>query len=290
MRSMMTAAALVLLATPAMAVTTKIYVSGQGGTPVDQTLAGPQTVTDVFGGSSYTASASAGVLKAGAGSTAPAGVGACCTYQPEGIGVTTSFTDVLTMNTPGISSGSFTASLLIDGMLTADSAGLPSSGVFSFAAVEILVRVASLPDPVFSFSYTRSNYNGFIAGSGSLNGMRYSGPLIGAFDFSIPFDSLVGQEVTVQLFYGTNTATLQAGDSASAACDYSHTLVWGGVSQVLDGMGAPVTNYSLTGATGANYAQSFAGAVPEPASWAMMLAGFGLAGVMLRRQRRALPA
>ncbi|MBU3078003.1 CHRD domain-containing protein [Sphingomonas quercus] len=31
-----------------------------------------------------------------------------------------------------------------------------------------------------------------------------------------------------------------------------------------------------------------AGAVPEPASWALMIAGFGVAGVALRRGRRAL--
>jgi hypothetical protein len=30
------------------------------------------------------------------------------------------------------------------------------------------------------------------------------------------------------------------------------------------------------------------GAVPEPATWAMMIAGFGLIGVAARRQRRAI--
>jgi hypothetical protein len=30
--------------------------------------------------------------------------------------------------------------------------------------------------------------------------------------------------------------------------------------------------------------------VPEPASWALMIAGFGLVGGMMRRQRRALAA
>ncbi len=32
-------------------------------------------------------------------------------------------------------------------------------------------------------------------------------------------------------------------------------------------------------------AQSVAGAVPEPESWAMLTIGFGLAGAMLRRRR-----
>ncbi|HEV2569108.1 PEPxxWA-CTERM sorting domain-containing protein [Sphingomonas sp.] len=34
----------------------------------------------------------------------------------------------------------------------------------------------------------------------------------------------------------------------------------------------------------------FANAVPEPASWAMMIAGFGLAGAATRRRRRMVPA
>ncbi|MBA3895889.1 MAG: PEPxxWA-CTERM sorting domain-containing protein [Sphingomonadaceae bacterium] len=38
-----------------------------------------------------------------------------------------------------------------------------------------------------------------------------------------------------------------------------------------------------------NQSQIFITAVPEPASWAMMIAGFGMAGVALRR-RRALAA
>ena len=39
-----------------------------------------------------------------------------------------------------------------------------------------------------------------------------------------------------------------------------------------------VTNFTLT--------EVVTGAVPEPASWAMMIGGFGLAGGALRRQRR----
>lgn len=55
---------------------------------------------------------------------------------------------------------------------------------------------------------------------------------------------------------------------------------------------APVSQYRLTtftpGATGFVTATSsaIAAAVPEPASWAMMLAGFGGLGAMLRQRRR----
>ena len=50
----------------------------------------------------------------------------------------------------------------------------------------------------------------------------------------------------------------------------------------------------LTGATFTSSQNSFefdnlaSGAVPEPAAWAMMLGGFGLAGTAMRRRRRAM--
>jgi hypothetical protein len=48
--------------------------------------------------------------------------------------------------------------------------------------------------------------------------------------------------------------------------------------------------YSVGGSSqGFGFAQGFAtGGVPEPAAWALMIGGFGLAGAMLRRRRSAL--
>lgn len=39
-------------------------------------------------------------------------------------------------------------------------------------------------------------------------------------------------------------------------------------------------------AMGIGEVQFFGGAVPEPASWAMMVGGFGLAGLAMRRRQR----
>jgi hypothetical protein len=50
--------------------------------------------------------------------------------------------------------------------------------------------------------------------------------------------------------------------------------------------------YDLSGFLGIvidNVSIAEAGVVPEPASWAMLLAGFGLTGAMMRR-RRPVPA
>ncbi|MGL4541597.1 MAG: PEPxxWA-CTERM sorting domain-containing protein, partial [Polymorphobacter sp.] len=45
------------------------------------------------------------------------------------------------------------------------------------------------------------------------------------------------------------------------------------------------SNYSFAALTGETLTISLAGGVPEPASWAMMIAGFGLVGTALRRQQ-----
>ncbi len=45
-------------------------------------------------------------------------------------------------------------------------------------------------------------------------------------------------------------------------------------------------NYTVEAFSDADFGQSFG--VPEPATWALMLTGFGLAGVSLRRRRTAL--
>jgi hypothetical protein len=47
-----------------------------------------------------------------------------------------------------------------------------------------------------------------------------------------------------------------------------------------------LTRYTLTAIDGNPGAFAYAGAVPEPASWAMLIAGFGLVGAVMRRQAR----
>jgi hypothetical protein len=50
-----------------------------------------------------------------------------------------------------------------------------------------------------------------------------------------------------------------------------------------------LNDWSVASTSGTNWQQSFiptSGAVPEPASWAMLIAGFGLVGAMQRRRQR----
>jgi hypothetical protein len=55
---------------------------------------------------------------------------------------------------------------------------------------------------------------------------------------------------------------------------------WGASNPSYSGLAPAI--YSVTGAT-----QGFVTGVPEPASWALMIGGLGMAGAMLRRRRQA---
>lgn len=60
-----------------------------------------------------------------------------------------------------------------------------------------------------------------------------------------------------------------------------YAISWDG-STHLNSHGQPTPNYR------SSYGTASLGAVPEPASWAMMVGGFGLAGVAMRRRRSAV--
>jgi hypothetical protein len=70
---------------------------------------------------------------------------------------------------------------------------------------------------------------------------------------------------------------------SEAALDGANSRLWGGIHFRFDNetgllMGQQIANYTL--------ASNAFDAVPEPATWAMMIVGFGLAGVLIRRRPR----
>jgi len=59
----------------------------------------------------------------------------------------------------------------------------------------------------------------------------------------------------------------------------------------MDNAGGPCcTQASLVLPQGVTYSAASSGGVPEPATWAMMISGFGLSGVLLRRRRLTVQA
>ena len=89
----------------------------------------------------------------------------------------------------------------------------------------------------------------------------------------------------------------QGTSSASGFADFASTLRWDGIqsARAFDASGneillAPGGRFTLIGASGFDFWDAAPGfnAVPEPASWALLIGGFGLVGAAARRQRQTI--
>ena len=137
-----------------------------------------------------------------------------------------------------------------------------------------------------------------------------TGSLAGLGDFGSTQSHCVGLTFPTPITSGIFTYDFQAGDqffgtyTGSAAFDptigavraIENLLVTGGTGRFLGATGSLSTTGALRLANGnANYSGVVSGrldmpAVPEPATWAMMILGFGAAGSMIRRRRVAAMA
>lgn len=70
--------------------------------------------------------------------------------------------------------------------------------------------------------------------------------------------------------------------------DFSHTLRWGGLTSAVVGGQDVTNNVTIMSDSGFDFVQAMSGAVPEPASWAILLTGFGVLGSAARRRRVVL--
>lgn len=76
-------------------------------------------------------------------------------------------------------------------------------------------------------------------------------------------------------------------EGSTAACDASRSAYWGGLASVTNELGQPVTAPDLLGENGFNYRLASPQApVPEPSTWAMLLAGLAIGGWRIRPLRR----
>jgi hypothetical protein len=95
----------------------------------------------------------------------------------------------------------------------------------------------------------------------------------------------IGFQLTTFVRSNASTEWFGSGAFADSGLDYGNTVAWDGITGVFNQTGAPITNYSVLSESGFDYTQS---AVPEPATWAMLIAGFGLVGGMQRQRRVGL--
>ena len=125
-----------------------------------------------------------------------------------------------------------------------------------------------------------------LAGEGYLSGTTADSDPI--YNLTLSFDT--GQTLTGSYTPATNTflggSSIVSGGQIFSLIEFSYRRFLGDAVQA---------NVATFGGDGNDYTgnfriQSAAGAVPEPATWAMMLSGFGLVGASMRRRARTAVA
>jgi hypothetical protein len=231
--------------------------------------------------SASTASAELGAAHAFSTAQAETFAAGCCTAAGAGSSAYAEYSDSVVFHSATIADGThaqFTANILIDG-----SAGGVYDGAF-WSSNQFWRSTVGANGQYF--------VNAFSSGGNATNGLTTTGSnAVGMQTFV--FDIVFGQASTVLLRLET-TASAGAGgfgyNSAVVTTDFSHTLAWAGITGLTVG-GVTMTDFSaISTDTGFDFVRGYgaaptAGGVPEPATWALMLLGFGSAGVMIRRRR-----
>jgi hypothetical protein len=197
--------------------------------------------------------------------------------------------DSVTLTTPGVTSGIATAAMTLDAKL------LFGNGGFSFNILDFRFFAS---DGAFGTAYFyQYNLNTaqtsaltstlFINDNGitSVTSPAVPSPVTLLVEFAIPFTSGLAFDIETSLTCSAR------GNLAISTCNAGSSSYWGGIRSVTDSNGAALTDWTLTSRSGTDWTRSFvpgAGAVPEPGSWAMLIAGFGLVGAVSRRRRQAM--
>lgn len=178
------------------------------------------------------------------------------------------------------------------GNVTATGYTAPSTqtGLYSKSNVSILdengIGLVSDPSGQNEISDSGSTWSSALSPGGSFIQLDFSGLNAGTLVSFLMGSTTAGEGWTV---FGTNTA----GCGATVGCG-TH-IVSGTGDGVWTSLGVPAFTYYdfyATGTSGGNASNVLLGelnlsAVPEPATWAMMLIGFGAIGFAARRGRKA---
>lgn len=188
--------------------------------------------------------------------------------------------DTLTVN--GTGQGTITMGFTIDGAMNA----IGNSEAFT----QLNYQLGDGPDYAgflgkvyygdnFYTAYGTSDLSGLTAAGASLSGTAS----IATFDLPIVFGT------TYDWTYGLYSAAYPGPGGGAASSDFISTARLTSIT-VKDSSGQ-ARAFSITSGSGTIYDENGAhlaavDPVPEPATWAMMIAGFGAVGMSLRRSRR----
>lgn len=140
--------------------------------------------------------------------------------------------------------------------------------LFFLDGSQTFMNVAAGFDTGFSFNYVSLNYSGSV---GVYDGLNGTGNLLASLDLSPNAGSCPGFGAQFCPFSPTGVNFAGIGKSISFA-GVANQIVFDDVT----------FGSAIPGDTG--------GAVPEPATWAMMIVGFGMAGAAVRRRRVTVAA
>ena len=124
-----------------------------------------------------------------------------------------------------------------------------------------------------------------IPGSSPLNTKFDPNPIV-PLTFSAISGLPIPLSVTLEAdaIVGVTSFTTADGGSADALSNFGHTLLWGGISSITDSKGNPISNWSVTSASGFDYSQPATEPVPEPSTF--LLLAIALPGLFPGRTKR----
>ncbi|MFO1226526.1 PEP-CTERM sorting domain-containing protein [Roseateles sp.] len=122
---------------------------------------------------------------------------------------------------------------------------------------------------------------GTLFNNGTGAAPTFSGDAFGSFQATVRLANGYAAPLYVQLEGAAQAAYNHTGARNAASYDLSHSLYWGGITQ-LSVNGQAVTDYALSSASGTDYRLSLAPPVPEPTSAALLFAGLGLVAWLKR--------
>lgn len=197
------------------------------------------------------------------------------------------WSDSVTVAGAGLSgSGLANISFFVDGSLfNSGTAGL--GGNFSATAAASFVFRANGAEAFTFDSQAVLNQLGTVSTLTytRVNGIDHTGGLGGMWNVSVPitFDQAFGMDAGLV----TTASTLAGSNSTvSSFANFGNSIYWAGITSITLADGSVATEFSALGSDGHDWkASAVPAAVPEPETWAMLLAGLGLVGVAARRRR-----
>lgn len=254
----------------------------QGAAPIS---AGTESKTDRpdqygLGWSKSNGSAADGVIKTYAWAQAVSTSPGCCLGGQGQSGVRAAFQDNFVVRSSQFADG--TAATVTARVLIAGNFPMQTSGDFW----------GSTQSWSWNFGLAGLGWSeGFTQYGSSVNGVWTVGNGFGYREYTA--NIILGQAITTRMDMFASAEANAGGLGGSfveVASDLGHTVTWRGISSLTIN-GQQVTDFTaLSTSTAFDFRTGIVdpptGGVPEPASWAMLIAGFGLTGTTMRRRRR----